>query len=61
MISALPVAPSLLHDRQTKILLAIQEMKRTGRRAVSLRIKKTCLITPPDTIEVTRSLVNINN
>ncbi len=34
---ALPVAPSVLHTRQTRILLAIQEMKRQGRRAISLK------------------------
>jgi hypothetical protein len=35
--SAIPVAPSILHTRQTKILLAIQEIKRQGRKAVSLK------------------------
>jgi hypothetical protein len=38
---ALPVAPSILHSRQTRILLAIQEMKRQGRRAISLRSHTT--------------------
>jgi hypothetical protein len=38
---ALPVAPSILHSRQTRILLAIQEMKRQGRRAISLRSHNT--------------------
>jgi hypothetical protein len=34
---ALPVAPSILHVRQTQILMAIQEIKRKGRKAVSLK------------------------
>jgi hypothetical protein len=40
---AIPVAPSILHSRQTRILLAIQEMKRQGRKAVSLKCsRRTC-------------------
>jgi hypothetical protein len=34
---ALPVAPSILHSRQTRVLLAIQEMRRQGRKATSLK------------------------
>ena len=37
---AIPVAPSILHTRQTRILMAIQEIKRQGRRAVSLKCNR---------------------
>jgi hypothetical protein len=37
---AIPVAPSILHTRQTKILMAIQEIKRQGRKAVSLKCSR---------------------
>jgi hypothetical protein len=37
---AIPVAPSILHSRQTKVLMAIQEIKRQGRKAISLKSHK---------------------
>jgi hypothetical protein len=53
---ALPVTPSILHTRQTRVLLAIQEMKRQGRKASSLKCHRKIEDQCSSTIESRHSL-----